>query len=325
MNALELEIPTDPRFVRDTARVYRQGLRTLPDGREFTVAALTNAQVTRTAYLPNAGAVSPSSLYRGEAIEFEGRIEKADDSVALIVSRYRRLSGAEDHARRLELLPSALCPKPNSVYFLYRLIDRLTIPPLVDFLTDALCEPANRDRFLIASASFNAHHNWPGGLIEHSVEVAQWVARFRDIPGVERELGVAAALVHDIAKTRTHQRRNDSLGELLPHDALTLEILAPALRRLDARWRDGAIAMRFLLSRGQAKTHFTKKVELHVSLVLDFADQFSAHSDKNKRAFRASQRWSGFANFGPQRFWRPKPPGERVPPFASGGVPSTVL
>lgn len=314
MNAPRPEPPTDPWFVRDAARIYRQGTRTLPSGRQFIVAALTNARALWTAHLPDTE--SARSTARGEAIEFEARFEEIGACRALVVSRFSPMTGAEEHARRLELLPSALCPKPFSVDLLVKLINHLTIPPLADFLTDVLCDPANRDPFLTLPASFNAHHNWPGGLLEHSVEVARWVAKFRSIPDVERELGVAAALVHDIAKTRTHQRRADPLGQLLQHDALTLEILAPALRRLDARWKDGAIALRFLLAKAQRRVHFTSGVELQVSLLFDFADQFSAHRDKNQRAFRDAVRSSGCACFGRQRFWRPRPPRERLPPIA---------
>jgi hypothetical protein len=122
MNAPELEIPTDSNFVWDTVRVYRDGVQKFSDGRQFTrrsrAAPIFSAQAqTRSGHYT---AAKRSSLKAGP--------KSLTISIALFVSRFRPLSRAEEHARRLELLPSALSPKPNCVYFLYGLIDRLTIP-----------------------------------------------------------------------------------------------------------------------------------------------------------------------------------------------------
>ena len=58
-----------------------------------------------------------------------------------------------------------------------------------------------RERFIRASAAKYNHHAYPGGLLEHSLQVVQAV---RDVGasygGVDCDLAVAGALLHDIGK-----------------------------------------------------------------------------------------------------------------------------
>jgi 3'-5' exoribonuclease len=234
------------------------------------------------------------------------------------VKRWAPLTPELEHRHALDLLPGAVCPVPFSVERLVKLIGQLSIAPLISFLTDVLCNPAYRDRYLTAPASRHAHHNWPGGLIEHSVEVARWVASFRAVPDTEREIGTAAALVHDIGKIRTLGRNaapGDRIG-LLRHEAPTLEMLSPALARLEARWPDGALAIRLLLAAESERRSFVDRVEQRVGLVLRFADAYSAHRDKNRRAFLADGKRCGLARFRQQRFWRPSLPKKTGPRWA---------
>lgn len=58
-----------------------------------------------------------------------------------------------------------------------------------------------RKRFAYATAAKVMHHAYPGGLLEHSSEVAELCDSVCGvIPGVRRDLVVTAALVHDIGK-----------------------------------------------------------------------------------------------------------------------------
>lgn len=134
---------------------------------------------------------------------------------------------------------------------LQALIAQCGLDPLRQFLADVLDDRTTRQAFETLPASQNHHHAYPGGLLEHSLEVAQIIHRVmsRDDP-VERALTETAGLLHDIGKIRTHQPdgRYQPLGYLLRHDQLTLEILAGPLQRLEKEWRDGAMGLRYLLS-----------------------------------------------------------------------------
>jgi 3'-5' exoribonuclease len=260
-----------PPTIELMARVYRQGTPSNQHGTRFVRAQFTNARASWIASLP-----CPVKLADGQAIWAQAQERAHPAGNRLLVKRWAPLTPELEHRHAIDLLPGAVCPVPFSVERLVELIGQLSIAPLISFLADVLCNPAYRDRYLTAPASRHAHHNWPGGLMEHSLEVARWVASFRVVPDTEREIGTAAALVHDIGKIRTHggdTAPGDRIG-LLRHDALTLEMLSPALARLEARWPDGALAIRLLLAAESERRSFVDRVEQRVGLVLRFADAY---------------------------------------------------
>lgn len=154
---------------------------------------------------------------------------------------------AEDIIR---LIPQGLCPLPWLLSFLEAIVERIQVPALKAFVLATLSDDTIAFPFVACPASFSYHHNYPGGLLRHSIECAQMVERYREFPAYRRDLGVVAALFHDIGKilTMTPQMRLTSLGATMDHDKLTLEVLAPHLRRLDAIWPGGGIDLRYLMT-----------------------------------------------------------------------------
>lgn len=95
-----------------------------------------------------------------------------------------------------------------------------------------------------ARASVAGHHAYLGGLLEHTVAVAALALELCTLhPRLDRDLLLAAALVHDLGRTREFtygaEIARSEEGRLLGHVELTLRILAarypaslPAERRL---------------------------------------------------------------------------------------------
>jgi 3'-5' exoribonuclease len=70
-------------------------------------------------------------------------------------------------------------------------------------LLERLLGPAGelRQRFVRATAAKYNHHAYPGGLLEHSLQVVDAVrAVHESYRGIDRDLAVAGALLHDIGK-----------------------------------------------------------------------------------------------------------------------------
>jgi 3'-5' exoribonuclease len=116
-------------------------------------------------------------------------------------------------------------------------------------LCDVFRDPAIGRPFCRCPASIAHHHAYPGGLLVHSVEVAWRVFREPLAPRA-KALVVTAALLHDLGKVRcyTADGRRTALGAEVHHDALTLEMLAPALGALDRQWAAGAARLRRMLT-----------------------------------------------------------------------------
>ncbi len=61
--------------------------------------------------------------------------------------------------------------------------------------------PTIKDRFYKATAAKTIHHNYSGGLLEHTLEVADLCVQALGVfPGLNRDLMVTGALLHDIGK-----------------------------------------------------------------------------------------------------------------------------
>lgn len=89
-----------------------------------------------------------------------------------------------------------------------------------------------------------------GGLAVHSLEVASDLASHGDLSEVERDLGIAGALLHDIGKvwSYTDDMFQNEAGLAMGHELIGLSRLEPELAELERRWDHGAYVMRCLLS-----------------------------------------------------------------------------
>ena len=150
----------------------------------------------------------------------------------------------------VRLIPQSICPLSWLLRDLEAALYRITIPTLQAFVTGVLSEDGIAFAFVSAPASLNHHHSYPGGLLMHSLECFSMVEKHREFRRESFELGLVAALFHDIGKimTMTCDMQRTSLGYGFDHDKLTLEVIAPYLKRLDKEWAEGAQELRYLLT-----------------------------------------------------------------------------
>ena len=89
---------------------------------------------------------------------------------------------------------------------LRELIDTIQSPSLRQLLDRFFGAETERwQRFREAPAAKHYHQAYAGGLLEHSLSVAQAVSAAANFfPGVDREIAVTGALLHDIGKTEAY-------------------------------------------------------------------------------------------------------------------------
>lgn len=164
--------------------------------------------------------------------------------------------------------------------------------------------------FIRLPASLKHHHCHPGGLLKHSLECASIVAQHEIFGETTRELGIVAALFHDIGKVRTFRdgMRRSKEGYVVDHDAITLEILAAPMAKLESIWSDGATALRYLWTWNHGNGHTLPLMP--VALAVQAADRISAGNNAEEQAFAAQESSHCFAtldcNGRKNRFWRPR-------------------
>jgi 3'-5' exoribonuclease len=129
----------------------------------------------------------------GDAVRVLGRVEKFRDRLQLDV---RTLETADvDPA---SLTPSLRRDPAELQGFLEYLVDEISHPGLAATVLGVLAE---RD-FGVFPATFDDHHSYAGGLLEHTVGVATLCRETAQLhPRLRSELVLAAAIVHDAGRT----------------------------------------------------------------------------------------------------------------------------
>jgi 3'-5' exoribonuclease len=105
-----------------------------------------------------------------------------------------------------QIYESAPIPYEQMVAGLEELIATVQQPHLHRLLTDLLCEGEVAERWRAAPAAKVYHQAYRHGLLEHSLSVAQGVSAMAStFPGIDRDVAVTGALLHDIGKIDAYE------------------------------------------------------------------------------------------------------------------------
>lgn len=174
----------------------------------------------------------------------------------------------------------------ESLYQLIMLVENIKTPAAKQFALEILQDIQLIKSWVSLPASKNHHHAYPGGLLEHSLECAL-LARtntrmLSEISLREQEITILAALLHDIGKTKTIDiNGHTSLGSLINHEFLSLQLLAKPLEKLSAAWRQGSECLQYLLT-WKSNMGFCKFVGGNI---IQLADHISTSASLRRKAF----------------------------------------
>jgi 3'-5' exoribonuclease len=177
---------------------------------------------------------------RGDAVEVSGRVDRYRGEIAIELDDVRRLEpGAWDPA---EFLPVAYRSIEELEGFFEHLVREIHDPALRGAV-ERICgtEPVATE-LRRAPCTRGGHHAYLGGLLEHTVAVGTLVLEVCQLhPRLDSDLLMAAALVHDVGRTRefTYGAEFGITGEgrLLGHLALGAEIVNASCGDLDPERR----------------------------------------------------------------------------------------
>ncbi|MEW9798022.1 HDIG domain-containing metalloprotein [Alteromonas sp. CYL-A6] len=178
----------------------------------------------------------------------------------------------------LSAIPLDLCQSPSSLADLVDLYEQITDCYLREFLTSVLLQPEVCHKFIQCPASINYHHNYPGGLLAHSVETAKILANECFFGTIDKQVAIVAGLLHDIGKTQTLSPdiQRTQIGKLVDHGQLTLEICAVQLKRLSEQSPYFANQLRHAWTCYSPNARFGFKPQTAVARALQYADKRSA-------------------------------------------------
>lgn len=168
---------------------------------------------------------------RGDAIEVRGRVERFRGELQAEITALRKLKPGTYEPT--EFLPAAYRSVEELDGFLEHLAREIHDPGLAAVVARVLGNPEVGAELRRAPCTRNGHHSYLGGLLEHTVAVATLVSELCALhPRLDSDLLMAAALLHDVGKTREFtygaEFGTSDEGRMLGHLAIGAEIVGPA-------------------------------------------------------------------------------------------------
>lgn len=195
-----------------------------------------------------------------------------------------------DQQDPLRFVPATLCPLPWVVGDTMALVRRIITEPLRRMVERVLLRRDVVARFWTMPAARRHHHAFPGGLAVHSLEVATDLAGQTGLKDSERDLCIAAGLLHDVGKVWAYceDMRLTDEARAIGHERIALRRLHSLLELLEYDWPGGAHAM-FLLLEGTTRMRGDGSLPTALVTRLKAADQRSCELERHRRC--PSQTW----------------------------------
>ncbi len=193
--------------------------------------------------------ISPSSIRCPAKQMPKARLSVIATPGALFPNRVIVAARPDPNIPILEHLPEDVCPVDGVILRVGMIANEIVSPPMRQSINEVLSLREVCSEFWRCTAGANGHHDFPGGLAAHSVEVAEFLADSPRLGQTERDIGIAYALLHDIGHvwTRTGTTRTSERAQLLGPNLVAFDHLRDAMTLLEREWPDGGTALTSLL------------------------------------------------------------------------------
>lgn len=199
----------------------------------------------------------------------------------LIVSELKRVP--EDSVELADFLPETERDINAMVAELHALIATLKDPELGRLMHAFFQDPELLAQYRVAPAAKGMHHVYLGGLLEHSLAVAKLVDAMVPLyDGLNRDLLIVGALLHDIGKVRemTYLRCFDysDEGKLIGHITIGVEMLQERISKLPGFPAELAMLLKHMIlsHHGQYEYGSPKRPKTLEATILSYLDDLDS-------------------------------------------------
>lgn len=128
--------------------------------------------------------------------------------------------------------------------------------------------------------AISIHHNWIGGLLQHTMEVLEYCLLSKKLfPELDRDLLIAGALLHDIGKLEeiemTTRIKGTDRGQLIGHLPFSLMFIEKRMGSMDENLKNKLMHM-IVSHHGKLEYGSPKEPMMPEALALYYADEMSA-------------------------------------------------
>ena len=235
----------------------------------------------------------------GEVTSFNGRLQMKLESVSV---------ANEGTYNPADYLPVSDRDVEEMYGELIRLVESVKTDYLNTLLESFFKDENFKKSFCFHSAAKSVHHGFVGGLLEHTLSVAQACNFFaKQYPMLDRDLLITAALCHDIGKTKEISAfpENDYTddGQLLGHIVIGYDMRRDRIAEIPnfPEMKARELLHCILAHHGELEFGSPKKPALMEAMALSFADNMDAKMETMKEALRATvpgnTEWQGYNRF----------------------------
>jgi 3'-5' exoribonuclease len=278
--------------------------------------------------------------------EFAGRFDKDDivrvqgkasaylGKMQLVVQEIERLK--EEEVDLAGFLPVSKHSSEELLAHLRKKVEGLHDRHLRALMESFLADAPFLRRYSTAPAAKAMHHVYLGGLLEHSLAVADLAEDICDrYPDVHRDLLITGALLHDVGKVAElrYERSFDYTdeGKLLGHIVMGVEMVEEKVRTLADFPRTTTVLLKHLLlsHHGQYEYGSPKRPKTMEAVILHFLDDLDSkingvrtHMEKEPESTSA---WTSYHRLYDRYFFKNSLPADSAATAADLSTPARSL
>ncbi len=250
--------------------------------------------------------IDSAAVEVGQIIKVAGVLEEYQGQKQLRVEKIRVVR-ADDAVDLTKLIPTT--PKDRGMLWeqYQQFINSLAQPHLLSLLRRIFAEAEFVQAFCDTPGGKKWHHAYLGGLLEHTVNVTTICDRLAKIyPEADRDLLIAAALLHDLGKVESYTRGPmfdfTDAGRLLGHIVIGSQLVAEKISQFPEFPAELAMRLQHLILSHQGTLAQASPVEPMTpeGFLLYYADEIDSKLNailricENDRS--GGKRWSEYVN-----------------------------
>lgn len=243
-------------------------------------------------------------------VAVSGQVSSFKDQLQMNITDMQVIDPVEAGLNMADFLPSSTIPPQELLHEVEAfLAAELTFRPWAALCKNVLGDKRIRDALLSAPGAKAIHHAYAGGLLEHTLGIMRICKALAELyPGVDKEILLVAALLHDLGKafelSHGMSREYTDEGRLIGHILMGLEEVEPFLRKAKDLPKELVMHLKHLIISHHGELEFgsPRRPKTVEAFILHYADNLDAKINTIRAALAAPEgeedletgRWSEY-------------------------------